>query len=538
MSRSDTFGGQYGTIPDDMYMRKIERADVAEDPYLVENHMRSLLADYRPDDPFLASDQARDPSDRGGGNHSTERLELRHSGGRSAEDPYLPDGTFLDHEFLERDPRGTQNLPDWNEARRQKMARAGFIKFGNDNDYSVTETGINPVQMRDLIRNSQQQFKDRYTNFTESLGAWHNGGTAQVRNKQSVVAQTLADGTILDLADATARNRQDAVTKLSNAVPGIPRYTTPDHRVKISRYGNVRPMQSIGAQNWNNNRSNVYLDHQIPVEINGQMVNRMLATLILDIEGQRVNKQMVAQGADYGDSAVNQTKQAKTHINPEDIYKILQIGLTSNSQADAANVQYEGLAVNRINAKPGERDIRHMLNQSMVNLDIAQSMSQSNKRIEPNKRKDLRENIKVSAAQTGVFYTNSNVGRGLSLSRTTDIMREGLDVRFIEESKTVKNYSAVKPMKHRKTQEQSDFEDFGGLSTEQRTRVHKYKSTNHKTNDHEDEQDMPEFRDADVRKLDPANYKSRSHAPTLADGFDDSAGPVDIRKSLEDMILE
>jgi hypothetical protein len=538
MSRVDTFDGQYGTIPDDVYMRKIERANLPEDPMLYENYARKMLADYRPDEPFLASDMARDPADRGGGNHSTERLELRHSGARSSEDPYLPDGTFLDHEFLERDPRGTQNLPDFNEARRQKMARAAFIKFYNDDDHSVPETGINPVQMRDLIRNSQQQFKDRFTNFSESLGAWHNGGTAQVSNKASVLAMTTADGQILDLADATARNRQDAVTKLSNAVPGIPRYTTPDHRVKISRYGMVKPMQDIGSQNWNNNRSNTYLDHQIPVEINGQMVNRMLATMILDIEGQRMNKQVAAQGAAFGDSAVNQAHQAKRNINPEDIFKIIMIGMDSHTQPATSNQHYDGMRVHRSNAKPGDRDVRGMLNQAMVNVQIVESMAQSNRRMEPNKRRDLRENIKTSAVQKGVFYERGNTGRGLSKHRTTDIMREGLDTRFIEESRTVVNYGGVKPMKYRSTQESNDYEEFGKHSLDQKTRVHNYRSKNANTNTNDFEQQMREFRDADIRQLGPADYRGRGVASTEAGGFNDSAGSVDIKASLEQMILE
>lgn len=535
MSRVDTLDGQYGIIPDDAYLRKIERTNLTEDPMMVENYMRGMLADYRPDAPFLASDEARDPSDRGGGNHSTERLALRHSGGRSEEDPYLPDGTFLDHEFLERDPRGVQNQPDWNEARRQRLARGAFIKFSNDESYSVPETGINPVQMRDLIRNSQQQFKDRYSNFEESMDAWHNGGTIQTE-RGSVIQNITKDGTIIDLTEASVRNRQDAVTQLSNNVAGIPRYTTPDHRVKISRYGNVRPMQSIGAQNWNNNRSNAYLDHQIPVEINGQMVNRMLAALIIDIEGQRVNKQSVAQGAQYGDSAVNQTHQARRHINPEDISKIIAIGLDSNTQPTTSNAHYDGAMMSRGHANISDGDFRFVQGQSMVNLEMAKSMTQCNRRMTPNSRKDLREKIETTAMNRGI-YREARTMRGVRPSRTTDAMRESMDTRHIEESRTVKSYSMVTPMKYRSTHERLAYEGFGAHSLANETRVKQYNKGNVTTKTHEYDIDMPEFRTASRREVGPAEYMARTRSDDSM-SFGTSKGDFDMHMTLEKMILE
>lgn len=536
MSRVDTLSGQYGTIPDDVYLRKIERTNISEDPMLVENYMRGMLADYRPDTPFLASDEARDPSDRGGGNHSTERLALRHSGGRSEEDPYLPDGTFLDHEFLERDPRGVQNEPDWNEARRQRMARGAFIKFSNDESYSVPESGINPIQMRENIRNSQQQFKDRFANFEESLDSWHNGGTVQTK-RGSVIQNITKDGQVLDLSEASAKNRQDAVTKLSNNMGGIPRYTTPDHRVKIARYGNVRPMQAASAQNWINNRNSAYMDHKIPVEINGQMMNRMLATLIMDIEGQRVNKQAVAQGAQYGDSAVNQAHQARRHINPEDITKITMIGMNSRTQPKSANVQFEGMMISRAHANISDGDVRYTQNQAVVNIDMAKSMTQVNRPMNANARKDLRKNIETTAMSRGVFHEARNV-RSNKPSRTTDLLREGLDTRYIEESKTIKNYSAITPMKNRTTHENSEFEDFGAHSLNNGgIRTKNYQKKNANVNTHEYDIDMNEFRDADRRERGPAEYMARTRTDDATD-FGTSQGSIDMHVVLENMILE
>lgn len=533
MSRVDTLDGQYGTIPDDAYLRKIERTNISEDPMMVENHMRGLLADFRPDDPFLASDEVRDPNDRGGGTHSTERLSLRYTGGRSEEDPYLPDGTFLDHEFLERDPRGVQNEPNWNEARRQKMARGVFIKFSNDESYSVPESGINPVKMRELIRDSQHQVRDRYQNFTESLGAWHNGGTAQ-GDRASVISNVTKDGQILDLTDSSVKNRQDAVTRLSNSLPGIPRYTTTDHRVKITRYSSVRPIKTASTQDWVNNRNSSYLDHKAPEGINSQMINRMLATLIIDIEGQRANKQSVAQGAQYGDSSVNQAHKAKRHINPEDIMKIAMIGMTSRTQAPTE--QFRG-TMNRGHANISDGDVRGLQGQSVVNIDMAKSMTRVNKALAPNTRKDLRKSIESTAMKHGIYAEARNTKGSQQFSNVTGVQREGLDTRYIEDSKTIKNYSSITPMKHRKSLENNDGEEFGAQSLIDNTRARNYskKAATVKTHDYDIE--MKEFRDADFRKVGPAEYMPRGKQDHNID-FGSSNGSVDMHVVLEKMILE
>jgi hypothetical protein len=509
MSRSDVLLGQYGTIPDDVYLRKIESSNMPEDPMAVENYMRGLLSDFRPDPRSLASDEMRDPDDIGGGTHSTERLSLRHSGGRSEEDPYLPDGTFLDHEFLERDPRSATGEPDWNEARRQKMARAAYIKFYNDDDLSVPETGINPVQMRSLIRNSQQQFKDRYQNFSESFDSWHNGGTVPFP-KNSVVAMTLADGSILDLADATAKNRQDAVTVLSNAVKGTPRFTTPDHRVKIARYGRLRPIQDIGANNWNNNRSNAYLDHSIPVEVNGQMVNKLLATMIVDLEGQRANKQVAYQGANYADSAVNQQRAtSRGQLNPEDVYKLVMIGLSSNSQVNAANTAFEGMSVNRKNQKISDVNTREMLNNAIIGHHIASNMVQGAKPGPKPHRINLRKNITQSAAASG-FHTEQGNRKVGHFPTDTDLKREGLDTRHIEESRTVKNYGMAKPLKVNSNGENVSFENFGGTSRSMKVNAKKYGSKRNDVNSNETDTDMKEFGDVARRAVASDEYHGRS----------------------------
>lgn len=459
MSRSFTLSGQSGTIPYDEYLRKIQSTNLNEDPAQYEKYLRKQLADFRPDEAVWESDQTRDPNDRGSGFGSAERLSLRYSGARSEEDPYLPDGTFLDHEFTERDPRGTQNMPDFGgEGRRQKMARANLIKFYKDDDFSVPESGVNPVQMVANIRGAQKQFKDRWQNFDESMDSWHNGSGA-MRGEGSHVAMITTDGTIVNLADAKGQHREDPVNLLSNRTAAMLRHTAPDHRVKTSKYGMIKPVQTPDYNSWNTNRYNSHLDHEIPVEINGQMVNKSLALLILDLEGQRATKQIVAQGTDYDDSHGSIVRSMKHKINPEDLYKMIQIGMASATQPASANQEFfEGKQhVGRSRKFRGE--VRELLNAGVINHDIAASMVQANRMLGPERAGDLRQAVSTSAADYGLYQVNKNRPASVK-NMTSSLVREGLDTREIEEQRTTKTYGGIRPSVDNSPHEKLAFEDF------------------------------------------------------------------------------
>lgn len=539
MSRSFTLGPT-GIIPDDEYLRKIQETNLQEDPQAYELYLRKQLVDFRPDAPFFESDQTRDPSDRGSGVGSRSALNLRYEGSRSGETPDLPDGTFLDHEFMERDPRGTQNMPDFAAARKQREARGKFIKFSNDNDYSVPETGINPVQMVSLIRGAQQQFKDRYRNFEESFDGWCNGSANQ-RGEISSVAMVTSDGTIMNLADANSQLRADPVNVLSNRVPGLPRWTEPDHRVKVSKYGQVRPVQDIGANKWNENRSNAYLDHAIPVELNGQMVNRMLANLILDVEGQRSTKQAVAQGADYAESAVTQMRDARKKLNPDDIFKLISIGMTSKTQTSSAHERfYNGTSKNNRH-RQNTLDVRNMLGEVKVNHEMVSSMIQSNRMLGPQEQKDLRDSV-ISAGSHHRHHIEQN-NRAPSVKQTANtLVREGLDTRHVEESLGVKLYSGIKPTANRNPHEDIDYEKFAKNSRETNNTVRRDTAGKHKdVNDFENDVDMREFALPGRKKQVDASYGvfgGRSLQSDFGDmQRDESRSKFDIHDMLTEMVL-
>lgn len=534
MSRSFT-ADTVGIIPYDEYLRKIEQSDMPEDPEAYEKHIRRNLVDFRPDEPFFESDMPRDPSDRGSGNGSRERLALRHSGGRSEETPYLPDGTFLDHEFMERDPRGTQNLPDFAEGRRQREARGRFIKFYNDDDHSVPETGVNPVQMVSLIRGAQAQFKDRFMNFDESFDGWHNG-SGQKRGKISTVQFTTTDGQIVDLADATAEQRQDPVTLLSNRTPSLGRWNESDHRVKTSKYGRIRPVMDLGANDWNTNRNNSYLDHSINVEINGQMVNRMLANVILDIEGQRLAKQVSARGATYGESEVDQNRAAIRKLDPDDLYKLIQMNLLSSTQGPTAHEQFDGSIMHRNRTEKANLPATQQA--VKLNHEVLASMVQGARNIGVKHSKDIRDAVKTSAVDNGIY--NENKPRNIGAKKTTDsLVREGLDTREIEESRVTKSYSMIKPTKVRKTHENADWEQYKKESQNTQERFKNFgRVKNRSVSDVQNEVDMGEFALPRRKQMPGAALNGRTQSQDFGDiQRVDSTSELDMHKTLYDMVM-
>lgn len=536
MSRSYTLGPT-GTIPQDEYLRKIQSSGVPEDPEQVETYLRAQLSDFRPDAPFFESDQPRDPSDRGSGYGSREALNLRYSGARSDALPYLPDGTFLDHEFMERDPRGTQNVPLFSKYKAQGMARSPYYNFGKDADWSVPETGVNPVQMVAKIRNAQQQVKDRLQIFDESMDSWSTPSAA-VRGPTSAVAMVTADGTIVNLAEATARQRRDPVNVLSNRYPLVNRHSEPDQRVKISKYGQIRPVMDIGANDWSTNRYNAYMDHQIPMQIDGQMVNRMLGHLILSISGQQATKQLVAQGADYSESEVNQLRRSRRQIDPDDLYKVMMIGGVSHS-ISAQQENFEETPV-RLQGRMRTFDLHKTRDLASLNHKILRSMEQVSRKLGPQKHKDLRDSIKQSAADYGL-YTEQTQRPTHKQKVDSTLNRESLDIRQIEEEKVVKQYGGLLPMTYRPRLD--TYEGYKTSSRETRARAHgRLTHGPQQIDDFEADQDITEFALPGRKKaVDPKKHRGLGRSLQAEDGdieTGDSTGTFDIKDVLAEIIKD
>lgn len=525
--RGTSLLGMSGDIPDDMYLRKIEVSRYEEDPMIHEKYSRRQLADFRPDEAVLASDIARKD------NHSAEYLSMRISGARSEVDPWLPDGTFTDHEFLERDSRGVYNEPNFNQFREQSKQRMSFVNFGKDADYSVPESGINPVKMRTLIRDNQQEYADRFQNFDESFDARATAGTVPVAAGSRVPLYELS-GTMLNISEATAANRQDFTDRASNKIEGLFRWTTPDHRIKISKYGDVRPMLDINSVSWNTNRDNVYLDHQRVAQFQDKVINRKLAMLITDIEGIQSTRQIVAQGTEYGESQANR-QRGRRKLNPDDLYKLIQIGMQSGSAAevfDPESGRVDGAGMRRV--APGTSDVREALSNVMVNVDMADSMRQVNKRIQPSQtdNADIRASVAESSANLALDIQQDSRGRPVIVPRE-HVMRESMDNRHKEESREVKSYAGIKPMAINNNLAKTAPNKARSMEAKTKSRVDRAK---HRTaDDVEVDAEMSEFAD----DQDPRE-KFKPGPRTQKSAFDmvfDTSSATNAGKSLVDIVL-
>jgi len=140
-------GLPYGGMPYDVVLDKLEETnpelvdDVRgrdefhdiEDEY--NDYARGEIIDWRPDVPFLESDQPRrDPA------LGRSILNLRYNGTRGS-NPELPRHPELFYGFTDQDPRGVVNDPRFEQVRGHITARAGelTVRMGNNDDHQEAE---------------------------------------------------------------------------------------------------------------------------------------------------------------------------------------------------------------------------------------------------------------------------------------------------------------------------------------------------------------------------------------------------------------
>lgn len=463
-------GGPTGGIPMDAYLHKVAVTPYYEDPDLVENHFREVLTDWGPESITMASNEFRTSDSRSRGFQSTAQLDLRHSGSRAGGvEAWLPSGTFLGHVggMTDKDPRGHALGPNMHKAVEHAYARADLIKFYDDSDYSVPSEGVNPEQMVTNVRSMQKHFADRYQNFSTAFDSWHNGGAdnGNGRNTGSSVAKYTHDGTIIDITEAEQGNRADA-TALISADPLISyRHSTPDHRFKVAKYGAVRVKQFMNSNDWNNNRMSTFKDNNL-VEINGTMVNRKLAHLIIDLEGSRETRQEIAKGTDYGESRNTHVRSAR--LSPMDVYKIMMIDMASPVNANTSH--YDGKFLVRNNGKL-THDNRSLMEHAEFNHEIAAIMTAATKsarNISEDDVRNSREQVMQSAGVHGLFQEQGN--RKGSAKITNSLNRESFNNHHIEDAKTTMNYAGIKPSETNRVMEKLDGESYAKFSRQSITR--------------------------------------------------------------------
>ncbi len=296
--------GNFGGIPDHVILQKQERTNIAEDPSMLDYYQRQLLKDTRPDAPFMASDipsrggfDPRTGEMRQGASDSRARLAHRYSGDghRSWSTPWLPDGTFLDYQGLEKDPRSIRPDPDFREMAKQEYFRGRYIPYSPDNDDSVPETGMNTYRRWESIRQSQQWSADRMKWFDTAKDNRTSRRAGQTIPNEHRAVQTTVDGEVINLADALTANKSNITDVLTNQYKIGWRRTT-DQTFNVAKYGQIRPTMNMADQAWYKSLRQGEEDRPEQGIFQDQRVPRQLIKVMENIVRGRAIKQDLTDG--------------------------------------------------------------------------------------------------------------------------------------------------------------------------------------------------------------------------------------------------
>ena len=405
MAGANTIVGSGSLMSEDHYIRKMEQTKLYEDPMAMDNFYRRELKNMKPDKPIFESDMPRYE------NKSYERLNLRYHGTRSEFEPYLPDGTFLDHDFLSKDPRGNAVGPDFKQYRKQQEARTKFIRHGNDADNSIPSSGWSPHQVIVDIKNQMPNLKQRLKIFDESQLGMQRGRVAVNRLDESKICLFENDERKPIMRDEICGNRANYVHELSNFIPTGWMRTT-DHKFKIAKYGQLRPLAPLSTQNWSKNRSNTKLDHDILVSWKDQVVPKSLMLKMIDLSKQKYNEMESGKNVLFGEDTTQDVRSRK--LTPRDLAGI-QAQNSVESQDETSSSSINSNNVSHISGRtlihnPNDKKIE----KAVIDPDIIEQILSINRKMAPRDMDDLRDHIEQSDEEKGIMIEEKNAtSRGL-----------------------------------------------------------------------------------------------------------------------------
>jgi hypothetical protein len=462
MAGTDSIVGTSGLMPEDMYLRKYETSCVYESPSLINDYNRNELKKEGSQQPFFESDQKRTNYDTKG------RLALRDNGKRSNTEPWLPDGTFLDHQFATKDPRSIMYGPDMRKHVDQQYARRDYYNYRNDNDYSIPEIGIHPEAYRQKIRETQQQAKDRMNIFETSQVAWNTGINSSLITKRKSLLNTVTDTEMSSVVDATLENRTGATNALSNDTT-IGWNSTVDHRFQIAHYGQQRGSNVFADQDYYKNRGSTKYDQETDyVMIEESPIPRPTAEMIVDLSAKRLQEVEGASHVKFGKGT--DCKVMKRRLTQDDMIKC-QSKFVKMSGKLSAHTKLDGMQGNVPGVQFGSDD--NLQRQSILKPTIVEKMTISNKKRSEIERDDLRQSIKHSAKDGGIYLSEKNVKRMASETLDPTGGRNNVKYTFKRgEEKKVHVYGAGRGTKNGTDMSRVRTENFGSESynTEQRRR--------------------------------------------------------------------
>jgi predicted house-cleaning noncanonical NTP pyrophosphatase (MazG superfamily) len=378
--------GSGSHMPEAMLLKKMEQTCMFEDPDELNKYYRNVLKDYGPDATYMASETP--PRN----NFSKQKLNLRACGRMTQKEPDLPDGTFLDYEFLAPDPRRTMLEPDFTKFKEHTKIRSKTINFSNDDSNTIHEGVWQPDQITKEIRNQYKNLKARWRIFSDSLMGRiaGNGGKHVDRTK----CMSDMSGKTPDFQEAVCSTR-NAIHVISNRIPVGWRRTT-DHMFSIADYSQVRSLGSVKDQNWYKNRGSSKMDHDVHVSWKDNNTSKALALKMIDIANQKNTTFKLADQIVAEESKQGANRSAKITI--DDMLQTQSLDVQDRTPEVLKNNYREG-----INQKMPE-DRKY----TILNPDFVESITSVNKNMRQQELADLRESVERSAEQNGIFIESKN----------------------------------------------------------------------------------------------------------------------------------
>ncbi len=419
-----------GDIPYEMILSKLERSLVYEPAGQVDIDRRSLLIDRTPDPPLFEEDF---PHER---QYSRQALNLR-SGmtrGEPGLEAWLPEGTFLDQEFMEKETRDQGGLPDFKNFRAHSMARASGHRFGADTPLATNEQELSGMK---LIRQRAQSMKDaknRLKIFTMSKDSMASGRT-MVMDPASRPTYYTHDGT---LVDSNVSGVYKDATGLIDARTHVGWLTEQDSDFKVAKYGQISRLaktQDFVAQRHMADDSKRQPDH---------MDQRTRLMMTLDLAALMRSKESFF--------SPSQESQPMGTSDQQKASKLSQIfakggfdGKSVESRAYEIIRSIEGKVLRRNGQQHFLDKGQTRIGRSDLHTIIVEHAEAANKLLGQH---EDQIKIRANATESGV-HENPDVedaGRKQAKFRDgNDHLRTGTIAHFKEEEKQVANYKHLKP---------------------------------------------------------------------------------------------
>lgn len=324
--------GQYGDMPPELHMKKLEQTCMYEREDQLNEFFRSTLKDRTPDQVSLAQDLPRETQNQ----VRSEILNIRHSAARTPAEPIHPD-LFLG--FTERDERGYHNAgPDMKLYTNQSLARGKFKDLVSDHgsDWTIPEGTRSELRhIRDLrktIDASRERFKIFDTAFDSRANPWSGAQTEHT----SGVPKTTLDGTILNLNDAQAPGQRKDNTKLRTDKIKVGWRQTGDHRFAVAQYGKTsarRKFSNIHSTQYKSKESRKF--DVMPSEIQ----NRLYINIMKEVDRRKhLEEYRGEMEFNFKNSMISQNKIGKmvadlstAQMNTEQTADTIDLGYLNNN---------------------------------------------------------------------------------------------------------------------------------------------------------------------------------------------------------------